>query len=154
MRPVQKILPDHSRPAPIERGLPRAGEQALREVVVIDDDADHLAMLAAALESAGWRVRAFRDPDLALASIADRAPDVLLTDLAMSPIDGVDLAQAIRLVPRLARVPIVALTGVVDPEVRVVRWFDAYLRKPIDLDPLDHLLRTLAERDAPARGSA
>lgn len=138
---------------PGEPGLAVAPRRA-RDVVIIDDDADHLAMLTSALEHAGWSVRAYCDPEQAALAIAARAPDVVLTDLSMMPIGGVDLAQAIRLDDHLRDVPVVALTGVVEPELRVVRWFDAYLRKPVDLDQLSDLLGALADRGASPRAMA
>lgn len=114
------------------------------DVVVIDDARDVLEMLGAYLRPRGLEVRGFDDPIAALESIRAEVPSIVVTDLQMTPVDGVEVARALRAEATTARVPIVALTGCVDPEWDTVRWFDAYLRKPIDLALARNVLVQLA----------
>ena len=61
----------------------------------------------------------------------------------MRPMNGVDLARMLRAMPELADVPLIALTGVVDPEWATVCHFDAYVRKPVEPRYIIDLARSL-----------
>lgn len=122
------------------------------DALVVEDAEDCREMLAHVLMRAGFVVRACDGASAALFAIDVRVPDVVITDLAMPGGDGRDLARAMRRDPRLARVPIVATSGRIDPHWDVVRFFDAYLRKPLDLALVPELLRTLVDSPARARG--
>lgn len=123
------------------------------DVLIVEDDADCREMLAEVLLHERMAVRACDGGASALFALDVRAPDVVITDLAMPRMDGLDLARALRADPRFARVPIVATSGRVDPHWAVVRFFDAYLRKPIDLRLLPDLIRMLADSPRRARGA-
>lgn len=118
------------------------------EVVVIDDDPDALELASMSLERAGLRVRAFTDAGEALRSIRARPPRLVMTDLTMRPLDGVELARTLRAMPELAGVPLIAVTGVVDPEWATVCHFDAYVRKPVEPRSIVDLARSLTRVDA------
>jgi CheY-like chemotaxis protein len=109
------------------------GDGHVIDVVVIDDEPDGAEALALALRVHGMRVRTFVDGGVALAAIRAAVPHLVVTDLRMDPVDGVTLARALRDDPRTASLPLVALTGHTEPEWAIVRWFDAYLRKPLDV---------------------
>jgi DNA-binding response OmpR family regulator len=113
------------------------------EIVAIDDHEDTLTMISTFLEAEGHRVRPFDRAEPALLAIRARKPDLVLVDLALPDTNGARLAMRLRADPALAELPLVAMTACVDPEWDVVRHFDAYLRKPIDLEILGDLARTL-----------
>ncbi|MDQ3036802.1 MAG: response regulator [Myxococcota bacterium] len=121
------------------------------QAVVIDDDEDTCAMLAALLARAGFGVRTFASAAGALSAIRDARPDVVVTDLHLPEGSGAELAQALRADPATAHVAIVALTGQVDPDWEIVRHFDAYLRKPFEPERLPSLLVALAAAAAASR---
>jgi CheY-like chemotaxis protein len=114
-----------------------------REVVVIDDDPDALEIATLSLSSAGLSVRAFVDAGEALRSIRARPPHLVMTDLSMRPLDGVELARTLRAMPELSGVPLIALTGVGDPEWATICHFDAYVRKPAEPRYIADLARSL-----------
>ncbi|MDQ3036092.1 MAG: response regulator [Myxococcota bacterium] len=117
------------------------------EIVVIDDDPDALELATLSLERAGLRVRAFTDAGEALRSIRECPPQLVMTDLTMRPLDGVQLARTLRAMPELAGVPLIAVTGVVDPEWATVCHFDAYVRKPVEPRFIVDLARSLTRTD-------
>ena len=80
-------------------------------VVVVDDDRDTLEVLALGLARCGAVVTTYVDAEQALAALQALAPDALMTDLALSPRDGLWLIEQVRATPRPARLPIVVLTG-------------------------------------------
>ncbi len=113
------------------------------EVVVIDDDPDALEVATLAIERAGLRARPFRDAAEALRAIRKKPPALVMTDLSMRPLHGVELARTMRATPALARIPLIALTGVTDPEWATICQFDAYIRKPVELQEIADLAGTL-----------
>jgi two-component system phosphate regulon response regulator PhoB len=124
-------------------------------VVVVEDDEVGRGLLCAALEDAGLRVRSAGDVEGAEQLIAERVPEVVITDLHLPGSDGgVELARRLRSVAASAEVGIVAISGAVEPEWPVVRHFDAYLRKPIDLDLLIALVKRLASHARPLGAEA
>lgn len=120
--------------------------------VIIDDDPDMRAMLGESLELAGWRVEVFARAEEALFAIAARVPDAVMTDMALGPgVSGLDLARRLRSEPSIARTVIVAISGCIAPSQLVLRPFDAFLLKPLELAALDPLLRALVDERVAAR---
>ena len=74
---------------------PAAGQNALALIYVVDDEPLLLDSASFALRSAGYRFETFSDPRQALAAFAaaPKKPDLLITDFAMSPMDGIQLIE-------------------------------------------------------------
>ncbi len=82
---------------------------AIRTILVVDDNADLREPLKAALELEGYRVRAAASAQEALALQSDSPADVLVSDIFMPDMDGMELIDRFRaLYPRTA---IVAMSG-------------------------------------------
>ncbi len=82
-----------------------------RRVVVVDDDPVALRMLEDALRGGGFEViRAYRAED-ALRKVKCHKPDIVLTDLEMPGVNGVDLIAMIRADPEIQDTPILAVSG-------------------------------------------
>ena len=98
-------------------GTPEEGSaEETPSVVVVDDDADVRAMLAALLTHAGFHVRSAANGGEALDLIRDRPPDVLVTDLQMPGVDGLDLITRARDLEQGASLAAVLYSGMVDDE--------------------------------------
>ncbi|MHC4252618.1 MAG: ATP-binding protein [Planctomycetota bacterium] len=121
---------------------PRRGTSAL-SVLVVDDDASTRRMLGLALERKGFGARCAGSGEEALALLRERAFDILLSDIHMPDIDGIDLCRDAREIR--PGIGLVLITGF-QTEESVLRAFRsgaaAYLRKPLEL-PL--LYRTLGQ---------
>jgi two-component system chemotaxis sensor kinase CheA len=63
------------------------------------------------LEEAGYRVRIARDGREALATLTGDPPDLVVTDVDMPSLDGLELTRSIRADPRLAGLPVVVVTS-------------------------------------------
>jgi len=106
-------------------------------VLLVDDDPDMLALLAATLETEGVRVLTARDGDAALRLARDEAPTLVVLDMHLPGRDGLEVCRMLRADPdpRLADVPILMLTGEKLKETDLVDAFVAgatdYLTKPI-----------------------
>jgi CheY-like chemotaxis protein len=107
------------------------GEALEPIVLVVDDSKDNREMCAQCLALAGFRVLTAGSADEALA-LAGRA-DVVLMDLALPGMDGLEAARRLRNDPTTADVPLVALTGfsLADMTPRAIgAGFDRVLGKP------------------------
>ena len=125
-------------------------EAGLRALVV-DDSSDSRAVLVRFVERMGLEVVAVESGAEALRCLADSRFDLLLTDLEMPGMDGLELARRVRREPTMHSLPIVAVTAhaVEGYEARCREaGMNAYLTKPVRREKLE---RTLAELVTPAR---
>jgi two-component system KDP operon response regulator KdpE len=121
-------------------------------ILVLDDEPQITRVLRAALSAQRYDVRTANDPAEALRLFAEWSPDLLITDLAMPDIDGVEICQRIR---KTSRVPILVLS-VRDQEHVKVQALDAgaddYVTKPFSTQEL--LARVRAQlRRSPDRAT-
>jgi len=116
-------------------------------LLVVDDNDDAVEVLSAFLRSCGADVLCARTAIGALTYL-DASPsiDVVITDLAMPDMDGVELARRIRRHPsRKSLLPVIAVTGFYEQYLGS-QDFDAFLKKPVDLDDLCGTIAALARR--------
>jgi CheY-like chemotaxis protein len=103
-------------------------------VLIVDDELDILAMLRNVLEEAGFMVLTAPDGKAALALLAHTPVALVLTDLMMPQLTGLQLAQQLRSDPRTAAIPVLVMSAALPPHMPDV--FAAVLPKPFDLDEL------------------
>jgi CheY-like chemotaxis protein len=116
-------------------------------LLVVDDNDDAAEVLSTFLRSCGADVLCARTAIGALTYV-DESPsiDAVITDLAMPDMDGVELARRIRRHPsRKSHLPVIAVTGFYEQYVGS-QEFDAFLKKPVDLDGLCATVAALARR--------
>jgi CheY-like chemotaxis protein len=124
-------------------------------ILVVDDDKDASEVLAAFLQSHGAYVFRAHDAIDALACLETiETIDVVVTDLSMPGIDGVELTETIRADASHGSMPVVALSGLYTQDVDTTGIFDAFLRKPPNLDELWRWIcyltgRRVGPRDTP-----
>ena len=109
-------------------------------VLVADDDAWILRMVATVLEKRGYSVETAVDGEDALARALARTPDLLITDVMMPKMDGWALVRQLRSHPELAMMPVIFLTALSSEDDRI-RGFrlgaDDYVTKPFRFEELD-----------------
>jgi signal transduction histidine kinase/ActR/RegA family two-component response regulator len=123
---------------PERRAVAKTGQQP-RRVLVVDDDVDATEMLAQALKAAGHEVREEHDGTSALVAAAQFQPDVVLLDLGLPGMDGIEVARRIRSYPQLGEVRIVALTGFGQGSARTrsaAVGIESLLVKPVDIQTI------------------
>jgi DNA-binding NtrC family response regulator len=107
------------------------------KVLVIDDDADSLASFATALRRDGFDVHPFADPKEGLAHLASEGGDVVLTDLKMPGITGMEVVRRVVLENPAVPVVIVTAFGTVESAVEAIRaGASDYLLKPVGIPQL------------------
>ena len=121
-------------------------------VLVVEDEPGLRSYLVPLLEREGFTVDAFGTGGEALASVRDRRPDLVLLDVGLPDLSGLDVCREIRRLPDY--VPVVMLTGL-DSSEDELRGFDAkaddYVTKPVVPELLVARIRALLRRNAAAR---
>ena len=141
----------HPRSTPERQGQIVVGELRGIRVLAVDDERDALSLVSEALEAAGARVRAADSAEEALTQLEAEVPDVLVADLGMPGIDGLQFIQRVRAHenPSLRAVPAAALTAYArsDDRMKALRaGFHIHLSKPIDPAELVTTIAALAKR--------
>jgi CheY-like chemotaxis protein len=146
-------LPASSREVsrPPDKGAPATDAQQHRRILIVDDDVDAAEMLSQALQGAGHEVRQEHDGAAAVVAAAQFQPDVVLLDLGLPGMDGIEVARRLRSYPQLAKVRIVALTGFgqgADRRRSAAVGIESHLVKPVDVDTV---MEAIAAASAKAR---
>jgi CheY-like chemotaxis protein len=130
----------------------------MSRILIAEDNAVNRELLHELLETRGHIVLEACDGQEALDVLERTPPDLLLLDIGMPVLDGYAVIRKIRENPRLAALPVVAVTAYAMPGDReriVNSKFDGYLSKPINSQlltrELDRLLNKRADRDESRR---
>ena len=118
-------------------------------VLLVEDDQEGRRLYAEWLTEAGFRVEQAHNGLQALDRAFGSQPDVVVTDLDIPGIDGLELTRRLKQDPRTCDIPVLAITGYApfasDPG-RVLRaGCDAVLPKPCSPDDLETAIRSLLE---------
>jgi DNA-binding response OmpR family regulator len=146
-------MPSTSRARAASNATPRARTR----VLVVEDDPDIAGLIRHALERGGDIEVAVADSgDAALQAVAARVPDVILLDLSLPVLGGLEVCRLLRARPDTARVPIIMLTARAGESDRVAgldAGADDYVTKPFSLRELAARVRAVLRRggsDGPA----
>jgi CheY-like chemotaxis protein len=120
-------------------------------ILVAEDNPVNRELLRELLEGRGYAVLEAGDGQQALQMAEAAPPDILLLDLGMPVLDGYATVRKIRENPRLANLPVLAVTAYAmrgDREKIMDSGFDGYLSKPINAALMqEEILRLLAGQD-------
>lgn len=104
-------------------------------ILIVEDEPDTLEMLAANFRSLGFQTIACSSATAALDCIGRQQFDIIISDIAMPEVDGLQLMREVRARPGFATLPAIALTGYAsqtDAKSAIAAGFDLHLSKPID----------------------
>jgi adenylate cyclase len=104
-------------------------------ILVVDDVADNVEILRMRLESMGYEVVVAEDGEQALSVVRETLPDLILLDIMMPKIDGLEVARRLKADPGLPFIPIIMVTAKTtakDVLAGLEAGGDDYLTKPID----------------------
>ena len=118
-----------------------------RRILVVDDDRAHMTMLVAMLGSWGYEVDTADDGAMAVSKVRERAFDVVLTDVRMAEVDGIEALRRIKHYNPYLPVLIMTAYSSVDVAVQALKAGALdYLHKPLDFEELRQGLgRALAQ---------
>ena len=121
-------------------------------ILITDDHVDNVDLLEQRLELAGYRTAAAYDGEEAVEKVTELRPDLLLLDMVMPKLDGLEVLRALRLQPDFQDLPIIVFTAKTALQARVAgldAGADEYLVKPVDeAELLARVRAMLRMRDA------
>lgn len=119
-------------------------------LLVVEDDPTDLKLMRAILTAEGHKVAAARTAEHALQILARSLPHIILTDLALPEMDGIEFTKRLKASPETVKIPVIATTAFSDRfpkrEAERAAGFAAYLVKPIDPLTLPALLIAVCGR--------
>jgi CheY-like chemotaxis protein len=124
----------------------------MAKVLIVDDNATNLKLVRYVVEAAGHEVTTAIDAESTLAVLARGTPDVILMDLQLPGVDGLELTRRIKANPDTAGIAIIAVTAYAmkgDREKALDAGCDEYVTKPIDTRALPLVIGRYAQRAAP-----
>jgi CheY-like chemotaxis protein len=113
------------------------------DVLVVDDTRLVSYTLQKILEKLGHSVRTASSGVSAIASIREKVPDIVFSDIGMAEMDGYELAKQIRAMPKGSDIWLVALTGCGTPDSErksIEAGFDEHFVKPISYETIVNVL--------------
>jgi PAS domain S-box-containing protein len=120
-------------------------------ILLAEDNEANITSICDFLQAKGYRIVVARDGVEAIEATRQEHPDLILMDIQMPKLDGLEATREIRQDPDIARVPIVALTALAmsgDRERCLAAGASEYMSKPITLRKLDETIQRLLSADA------
>lgn len=118
------------------------------QILIIDDNPIDLRLSSALLGVKGFEVEVAVDAEQAQLLLRRMVPDLMVVDIALPGMDGLTLTRLVKEDPRLAHVPVVALTAFAkrgDEERAAAAGCERYFTKPIDTESFaEEIAETLA----------
>jgi len=147
MAPLRAHAGDH---AGAEHAFVARGELAGVRVLIVEDEDDARELLVALLGQCGAEISVASSAQAALAVIAARPLDVIVSDIGMPDTDGLELLRAVRALPGPERTtPAIALTAytrAVDRTKALQAGFQAHVPKPVDAQELVTVISSVVGR--------
>jgi two-component system cell cycle response regulator DivK len=111
----------------------------MARILYIEDNFDNRMLITRVLMAEGFDIEGIEDPALGIEKALSDPPDLILMDINMPNISGLDATRKLRLAPQLAGTPIVALTANATKDIlaqTLEAGCDGYITKPVDVDRL------------------
>jgi len=129
---------------------------------ILDDDPEQLDLLAFVLRRDGFDAAGFESGSSLLAALAERTPDLLILDLVLPGVGGLEILERVRAMPAMGAIPIIMLTAssqMADRYRSLAAGCDDFLTKPVDhlelvLRVKTRLRAATAPSGAPPAGAA
>jgi CheY-like chemotaxis protein len=118
-------------------------------ILIVDDHVDNARMLKVLLKKAGHEAGVVFDGPAAIAAANHQKPDVVLLDLSLPGMSGIEVAAELRRDPERSQCVLVAITGHGKDRLPSPSPFDGYFAKPLDFVSLIAYLSEIPARQEP-----
>ena len=128
---------------------------ALEPILIVDDNPQNLKLAKVILATEGYEVKTAIDAEEALRILESFTPRLILMDLQLPRMDGLELTRRLKADPARREIIIIALTAYAmkgDDEKAFAAGCDGYVSKPIDIDALPRVVAEYLARRV-SRGS-
>jgi CheY-like chemotaxis protein len=123
-------------------------QTSIARVLIVDDDVSVRSSMVRLLTARGFRVEA-AGPAEALRVASKIVPDVILLDLHMPGVGGVEVARRIKASAKLAHIPLIAISATMPSPDPVLPMFDLFLAKPCAAAQLLAAIESMLSRNLP-----
>lgn len=116
----------------------------MKNILLVEDEENLVNIMAAVLEEEGYNVRKSTSAEEALGILPGYAPDLIISDIKMSGIDGFSMLERIRHQKATKDIPFICLTALDDSSNQArarTLGAAAYMTKPFDVDDLVRLVK-------------
>ena len=123
-----------------------------RQILVVEDNERNMRLFCDVLQASGYRTLEATTGESAVEVALEHQPDLVLMDLQLPDIDGVEALARLRADERSASLPILALTAQAmegDRERFLAAGFDGYLSKPVDISEFVATVKRYCEEGSP-----
>jgi two-component system, OmpR family, response regulator ChvI len=123
-------------------------------IALVDDDRNILTSVSIALQAEGFAVRLYSDGDTALKALIENQPDLVVLDIKMPRMDGMEVLKRLR---EKSQVPVIFLTSKdteIDEALGLAMGADDYIGKPFSQRLLIERIRAVLRRTANRRAAA
>lgn len=124
-------------------------KSAMTKILIVDDEKDIADLISYNLEREGFRTRIVLDGNEALAAVRSFTPDLMILDLMLPGVGGLDICKRIRANPETSSLPIIMLTAKADEVDKIIGLeigADDYVTKPFSVKELAARVRTVLRR--------
>ena len=104
-----------------------------QKILVVDDESDVSALVAYHLKAKGYQVEVVNDPNRSLSTARTFLPDLVILDVMMPELNGIQICRLLRADPQLKKVPVIFLTAKAEENDRIQgleTGADDYICKP------------------------
>jgi CheY-like chemotaxis protein len=122
-------------------------------VLVVDDNPTNLKLIAYLLQAKGYDVRTAQDAESALEVVAEAKPALILMDLQLPGMDGLELTRQLKSAEETRHIVVIAVTAYAmkgDEERARAAGCDGYIAKPVDTRALPRIVATHLGIDEPS----
>jgi CheY-like chemotaxis protein len=123
-----------------------------KKILIVEDHPDVRRVLTLSLGRFGYEILEADTGGSGIALTLSESPDLVLVDLSLPDVSGLEVAKAIKQNPRTAEIPLVALSGHSEQDLApkaLEAGLTAYLMKPIDTQRLAVVIEELTVRSLP-----
>ena len=117
-------------------------------VLIVEDNDKNMKLARDVLQAKGYQTLEAETGEEGVRLAKERKPDLVLMDIQLPGINGIEAFKQLRADPKTARIPVVALTASVTPTDRsaiTAAGFDAFVGKPINLKEFLDTVKRLVE---------
>ncbi|MDQ1317999.1 MAG: hypothetical protein QG588_1655, partial [Candidatus Poribacteria bacterium] len=149
LKTLQKVLPSKASESKVLIIMTKEGEKPC--ILLVDDNEISIKSISAYLLASGCQVIVARNGEESIQLAKENIPDIILMDIQMPGMDGLEAIRRIRADSNLTNIPIIALTALAMPgdrEMCISAGADEYVSKPISLSSLTKIIKTQLDHNS------
>jgi CheY-like chemotaxis protein len=125
------------------------GGNGLKKILVVEDNSINMRLIKMTLGNKGYSLLEATDGEEALAVVVKERPDLIIMDVRLPKVNGLEVTRRLRQTPGLSQIPILALTAAAmkgNREEAIEAGCDAYIPKPINTRQLPEVVAEMLRR--------